>query len=77
MKTAVFSGAQCQDQRQRVQTETQEFHLNRKHFFTVHWNSMHREVMLSPSFEIFKIHLDIVLGNLLKVTQLEQAGWIR
>ena len=45
------------------------FPLNiRKHFFTVrvteHWHRLPREVVESPSLEIFKSHLDMVLGNL-------------
>ena len=44
------------------------FCLNiRKHFFTVrvtkHWHRLPREVVESPSLEIFKSHLDTVLGN--------------
>ena len=45
-------------------------HLNiRKHFFTVrvteHWHRLLREVGESPSLEIFKSRLDMVLGNVL------------
>ena len=40
-----------------------------KNFFTVrvteHWNRLPREVVESPSLEIFKAHLDAYLGNLL------------
>ncbi|KFV79897.1 hypothetical protein N308_05355, partial [Struthio camelus australis] len=47
-----------------------KFHLNlRKNFFTVrgteHWNRLPREVVESPSLEIFKSRLDVILGNVL------------
>jgi len=47
-----------------------KFHLNmRKNLFTLgvteHWNRLPREVVESPSLEIFKIHLDKVLCSLL------------
>jgi len=58
------------------------FLLNfRKHFFTVrvtkHWHRLPRQVVDSPSLEIFKSHLEMVLGNWLLVALLEQSGWIR
>ncbi|KFV84660.1 hypothetical protein N308_02717, partial [Struthio camelus australis] len=47
-----------------------KFHLNlRKNFFTVrvaeHWTRLPREVVESPSLEIFKTRLDVILGNML------------
>jgi len=46
----------------------------RKNFFTLRvtepWNRLPREVVESPSLEIFKTHLDKVLCNLLWVTLL-------
>ncbi|GAB0210093.1 mitochondrial enolase superfamily member 1 [Grus japonensis] len=50
--------------------EHRKFHLNmRKSFFTLrvteHWNRLPREVVESPSLEIFKTHLDAILCNLL------------
>ncbi|KFV87897.1 hypothetical protein N308_15848, partial [Struthio camelus australis] len=45
-----------------------KFHLNlRKSFFTVrvteHWDRLPREVVETPSPEIFKTRLDVILGN--------------
>ncbi|GAB0204718.1 mitochondrial enolase superfamily member 1 [Grus japonensis] len=50
--------------------EHRKFHLSmRKNFFTLrvteHWNRLPREVVESPSLEIFKTHLDTILCNLL------------
>ncbi|KFV75954.1 hypothetical protein N308_14297, partial [Struthio camelus australis] len=47
-----------------------KFHLNmRKNFFPVrvteHWHRLPREVVESPSLEVFKSHLDVILGNML------------
>ncbi|KFV81615.1 hypothetical protein N308_01605, partial [Struthio camelus australis] len=47
-----------------------KFHLNlRKNSFTVrmteHWNRLPGEVVESPSLEIFKSRLDVILGNML------------
>ncbi|KFV74567.1 hypothetical protein N308_00031, partial [Struthio camelus australis] len=47
-----------------------KFHLNlRNNFFTVrvieHWTRLPREVVESPSLEIFKSRLDVILGTML------------
>ena len=59
-----------------------KFLLNmRKNFFTLRvtepWNRLPREVVESPSLEIFKTHLDTVLCGLLWVTLLRQGVWTR
>jgi len=59
-----------------------QFQLNmRKNFFplrvTEHSNRLPREVVESPSLEIFKTHLDKVLCSLLWVTLLWHGGWTR
>jgi len=57
-----------------------KFQLNRrKNFFplrvTEPWNRLPREVVESPSLDIFKTRLDKVLCSLLWVTLLGQEGW--
>jgi len=51
----------------------------RKNFFplrmTEPWHRLPKEVVESPSLEIFKTHLDAVLCSLLWVTLLRQGGW--
>ena len=59
-----------------------KFRLNmRKNFFplrvTEPWNRLPREVVESPSLEIFQTRLDKVLCSLLWVTLLRQEGWTR
>jgi len=59
-----------------------KFHLNmRKNFFTLrvteHWNRFPREVVESPSLELFKTHLDKFLCSVLWVTLLGQGCWTR
>ena len=57
-----------------------KFQLNmKKNFFTLRvtepWHRLPREVVESPSLEIFKTRLDTVLCSLLWVTLLRQGGW--
>jgi len=59
-----------------------KFQLNmRKNLFalrvTEHWNRLPREVVHSPSMDIFKTRLDKVLCSLMSVTLLWQGGWTR
>lgn len=59
-----------------------KFHLNtRKRFVTLRvvkqWNGLLREIVKSPPIDTFKTRLDMVLGNLLYLTMLEQGGWTR
>jgi len=66
----------------RHKLKQRKFHLNtRKNFFPPRvaepWNRLPREVVESPSLEIFKTRLDKVLCSLLWVTLLQQGGWTR
>jgi len=66
----------------RHKLKHRKFRLNmRKNFFTLrvteHWNRLPREVVESPSLEIFKTCLDKFLYNLSYVTLLLQEGWTR
>ncbi|GAB0183303.1 hypothetical protein GRJ2_000795600 [Grus japonensis] len=52
----------------RCKREHTKFHLNmKKNFFTLrmteHWNRLPREVLVSPSLEVFKTHLEAILCN--------------
>jgi len=66
----------------RHKLKHRNFHLKmRKNFFplrvTEPWNRLPREVVESPSLEIFKNRLDKVLCSLLLVTLLWQGSWSR
>jgi len=58
-----------------------KFFLNMRMIFFLrvmeHWNRLPREVVDSPSLEIFRPRLDKVLCSLLQATLLRQGGWTR
>jgi len=65
---SVVLSNRTRDNRHKLKHE--KFHLNmRKNFFILrvveHWNRLPREVLDSPSLEIFKTSLDKVLCSLL------------
>lgn len=44
---------------------------------TKHWYRLPKEAKESLSLEVYKSHLDMVLGNLFWVALLEKEGWTR
>lgn len=79
-ETAIFSGALRQDQRQWGQTEIQEVlcgHQSKKRVFPVrvteHWDRFPKEIFDSWSLEITESCLDIVVGGLFWIAELEQG----
>lgn len=70
---ALQQGLHCQ----KLKLTPQKFHLNiGKHFLTMrvakHWNKLPKHIVKSPSVEVLKTQLNIVLGNLLQQALLEQ-----
>lgn len=57
------------------------FHLNTRVIFTLRvveqWNRLPKKVVESPSLEILKACLDVILCSLLQVNLLAQGGWTR
>jgi len=63
-----FSGAQ---------TEAQEVPSEQQETLFFYRHRLLKEVVESPKLEMFKIHLDMVLGSLLWLTLPEQGDWAR
>ncbi|GAB0182839.1 mitochondrial enolase superfamily member 1 [Grus japonensis] len=65
---SVVPGGRTRDNGHKLEHRKLHLHM-RKNFFTVrvteHWHRLPREAVESPSLEIFKIHLDAILCNLL------------
>ena len=60
-----------------LKLKQRKFHLHMRKNFAVsvskHWKRLSREFVESSDMETFKSHLDMVLGNLLWVSLLEQG----
>jgi len=75
-----FHGVQWQGKSQQAQTETQVAlsEDNEEKLFccemTEYWNKLSRETVESPSLEIFKTHMDMILCNLLSVLLHDMVG---
>ncbi|RMC09947.1 hypothetical protein DUI87_12734 [Hirundo rustica rustica] len=69
---SIFPGvSSCRTRGKGQKLKHKKFHLNMKNFFTVcvteHWNKLPREVVESPSLEIFKNGLDSFSSNVIQV----------